>query len=77
MWLRIDFQNGQRKFVETDLSFATVERLAKEGGLIKVNRSLALFPHQGEGDKQGLAAIQLKDVNPSYMVCGEEFLVAN
>lgn len=82
MWFRIDFNDSDSKFYEID----TKDNGITHGGsdsfrsaitkndLIQVKRSLVLFSHKGPDGKDGLAAAQLKDMNPMYIVCKEEWI---
>jgi len=73
-WYRVDFKDGDSKFFEIDKSPDDFRELITVDAIIPVERSLVLFPHKGEGGKDGLAAAQLKDMNPLYLVCQKEFI---
>lgn len=73
-WYRFDFSDGDSKFYEIDKSPDDLRELIVVESLILVSRSLVLFPHKSPDGKDGLAAAQLKDVNPMYIVCEQEFV---
>jgi hypothetical protein len=73
-WYRCDFTDGDSKFFEIDKSPDELRELVVIDALVPISRSLVLFPHKGENGKDGLAAAQLKDMNPLYLVCKEEFV---
>jgi len=74
-WYRIDMNDGDSKFYEIDATIEKLKDLIMGGYLIQVNRSLVLFPHKDTQGKDGLAAAQLKDMNPTFIVCNEEWIV--
>jgi len=73
-WYRCDFKDGDSKFYEIDESVDGFTTSIIHGSLLKTKRSLVLFPHKGPDGKDGLAAAQLKDMNPIYIVCKEEWI---
>jgi hypothetical protein len=72
MWYRIDFRDNDSKFYEIDDTDIGLSIINKD--LIKVKRSFAVFPHKGKDGKEGLAAAQIKDMNPMYLVCNAEYI---
>ena len=76
-WYRCDFKDGDSKFYEINMSLNEFEDAILHKLLIQVERSLVLFPHKSPDGKDGLAAAQLKDVNPMYIVCAKEIINTN
>lgn len=76
MWFRIDFNDGDSKFYEIDTKEGGLRCAIVDGDLMQTKKSLVLFPYKGPDGKDGLAAAQLKDMNPMYIVCKEEFINA-
>lgn len=74
MWFRIDFNDGDSKFYEIDTKEGGLRCAIVDGDLMQVKKSLVLFPHKSPDGKDGLAAGQLKDMNPMYIVCEEEWI---
>lgn len=75
-WYRIDMNDGDSKFYEIDKTTKDLRDLILDADLILVNRSLILFPHKDPQGKDGLAAAQLKDMNPMFIVTNEEWINA-
>lgn len=74
-WYRIDMSDGDSKFYEIDATIKDLRGLIMDNDLIPVTRSLVLFPHKDPQGKDGLAAAQLKDMNPMFIVTNEEWIV--
>ena len=73
-WYRLDFSDGDSKFYEINMCVDDFKDMVSNKSLIQTERSLVLFPHKGENGKDGLAAAQLKDMNPMFLVCKKEFI---
>ena len=73
-WYRCDFRDGDSKFYEIDIPVDDLISAIIHSSILQTNRSLVLFTHKGPDGKDGLAAAQLKDMNPSYIVCKEEYI---
>ena len=72
MWLRIDFKDGDSKLFDIPLrDLDQFIDLIEKKQIINADRLLMIFPH---GTPQKLSALQLKDMNPLYSICKQEFI---
>lgn len=74
MWIRCDFDDDNSKFISIISTFEEFSQSVLRGDLIEAQKSMIFFPHKGKDGKEGLAAIQLKDSSPLYMVCKQEWV---
>lgn len=69
-WYRINTSDGNSAFYEIDLSVNKMFEEIEGNHAIKVNRMIILVPQDHNG-KQGVMAIQRKEIDPMSRCCDE------